>query len=81
MNEDRTQIRSYLFDVQYEEHNPSLGMRYYGGKVLIRAYNREEAIEQFKERRWELQLLPQTGSIRPTGDRCTFTVEPYEEEP
>lgn len=75
-NVDRTQLRTYVFHVRYEDKRPGSWSSWYGADVYIRAYDREEAEKQFRERRWEVSLIPQTGTMRPMGSACTFTCEP-----
>lgn len=65
----------YKFDVNYVEERSGIGSKFYRGQITLEAYNREEAIEQFKERRWTLQEVS-TSTMFPMGKDCKFTVEP-----
>ena len=75
MSEDRTQLRKYLIKASHMDRGAI-----FCGDIVIEAYDREEAIAQFKERRWELSERCQPRNIFPMGRECQeVTCEPYKE--
>ena len=74
MNNPHNKIRSYTIEAGSFDRGV-----WCTGTFTIRAYNREEALAQFKERRWE--LVGQPPSFKPLGRDCeSITCSPAEEE-
>jgi hypothetical protein len=67
-----TRKRPYTFKVLHLDRGSK-----YGGNITIYAYDRSEAIEQFKETRLTLHLIHEECDIYPLGKDCyEFTCEP-----
>jgi hypothetical protein len=71
--EYNTQKRPYKFTARKWDHRGNQ----FAGEIVILAYDRAEAIEQFKETRLELQYVPIENNVfRPLGGECEFWCEP-----
>jgi hypothetical protein len=71
--EYNTQKRPYKFTARKWDHRGNQ----FTGEIVIHAYDRAEAIEQFKETRLELQYVPIENNVfRPLGGECEFWCEP-----
>ena len=67
-----TRKRPYTFKVLHLDRG-----RKYGGNITIHAYDRSEAIEQFKETRLTLKEIHEDYDIYPLGKDCyEFSCEP-----
>lgn len=67
-------LRDYRIDASYEERG-----KWFKGSFVIRAYSREEAIAQFRERSCPLvEYQHEPWTISPTGSECLITCEPSE---
>lgn len=44
------------------------------------AYDRSEAISQFNESRWKLNIIPQDLTYHPMGNECSIKCVPYVDE-
>lgn len=65
--------RPYKFYARKWDHRGNQ----YAGEIVIEAYDRAEAIEQFKERRLDLAYVPkENDSLHPLGSECEFWCEP-----
>lgn len=73
MSEYSTKARPYIFDVWYESTHPVV--HNYHGTFRVLAYDMKEAEEQFKRRRWELEL-DAPPSLHPLGKECKYSVKP-----
>jgi hypothetical protein len=70
--EYNTQKRPYKFTARKWDRGNQ-----FAGEIVIHAYDRAEAIEQFKETRLELQYVPIENNVfRPLGGECEFKCEP-----
>lgn len=69
MEEYNSKVRSYKFSAQSWDRGTL-----YVGTIVVQAYDRSEAIAQFKEMRVELNSVPK--EIYPLGKECEFTCEP-----
>ena len=67
-----TRKRPYTFNVLHLDRG-----RKYGGNITIHAYDRSEAIEQFKDTRLTLKEIHEDYDIYPLGRDCyEFSCEP-----
>ncbi len=67
-----TRKRPYTFNVLHLDRG-----RKYGGNITIHAYDRSEAIEQFKDTRLTLKEIYEECDIYPLGKDCyEFSCEP-----